>query len=81
MAASQMPWGVQAFVDKVTTVAWKTKPSYYLISTEDRMIPPTDQKMMATRSKSTQFECKASHAAYISQPDKVAKVIEKAATD
>ena len=79
LAASQVPFGVQAFLDPITTVAWKTKPSYYIISSEDRMIPPAAERMMATRAKSVQFEFKASHAIYISQPDKVAKVIEEAA--
>jgi pimeloyl-ACP methyl ester carboxylesterase len=81
MAASQVPLGVQTFTDKITTVAWKTKPSYYIISGEDHMIPPADEKKMATRAKSVQFEVKASHAVYVSRPDEVAKVIEKAASD
>ncbi len=81
MAASQIPLGVQTFSDKITTVAWKTKPSYYIISSEDRMIPPAAEKMMATRARSVQFEFKASHAVYISRPAEVAKVIEKAASN
>jgi pimeloyl-ACP methyl ester carboxylesterase len=81
MAASQIPLGVQTFTDQITIVAWKTKPSYYIISSEDRMIPPAAEKMMATRAKSVQFEFKASHAVYVSQPEKVAKVIEKAAAE
>jgi len=80
MAASQVPLGIQTFTDQVTTVAWKTKPSYYIISGQDRMIPPTDEKKMATRAKSVQFEFKASHAVYVSRPADVAKVIEKAAS-
>jgi pimeloyl-ACP methyl ester carboxylesterase len=81
MAASQVPLGVQTFTDQITTVAWKTKPSYYIISSEDHMIPPADEKMMATRAKSVQFEFKASHAVYVSRPADVAKVIEKAASN
>ncbi len=81
MAASQVPLGAQTFTDKITTAAWKTKPSYYIISSEDRMIPPADEKKMATRAKSVQFEFKASHAVYVSRPADVAKVIEKAASD
>jgi pimeloyl-ACP methyl ester carboxylesterase len=80
MAASQLPLGLQTFTDKITTVAWKTKPSYYILTSEDHMIPPAAQKMMATRAKSVQIDIKASHAVYISQPDKVAKVIEEAAS-
>ena len=80
LAASQIPLGVQAFTDPVTTVAWKTKPSYYIIASEDRMIPPPAERMMATRAGAVQFEIRASHAVYISQPEKVARVIEKAAT-
>ena len=81
MAASQVPLGVQTFTDQITTAAWKTKPSYYIISSKDRMIPPADEKMMATRAKSVQFEFDASHAVYVSRPDEVAKVIEKAASN
>jgi pimeloyl-ACP methyl ester carboxylesterase len=81
MAAAQVPLGLQTFAEKVTTAAWKSKPSYFIISSDDRMIPPADEKMMATRARSVQFEFKASHAVYISRPADVAKVIEKAASD
>ena len=80
MATSQVPLAVQTFTDQITTVAWKTKPSYYIISSEDRMIPPAAEKMMATRANSVQFVFKASHAVYISQPYAVAKVIVRAAS-
>jgi pimeloyl-ACP methyl ester carboxylesterase len=80
LAASQVPLGVQTFTDPVTTVAWKNKPSYYIVSSEDHMIPPSAERTMAARAGSIQFELKASHAVYISQPDKVAKVIEEAAS-
>jgi pimeloyl-ACP methyl ester carboxylesterase len=80
MAASQSPLAAQAFTDQVTTAAWKTKPSYYLVSTEDKMIPPAAQKKMASRAKAIQFEVKASHALYVSQPAAVARVIERAAS-
>lgn len=84
LAASQAPLGLQAVSAKITTAAWKTKPSYYIVSSEDRMIPPADERIfaaLATHKKTDQqFEFGASHAIYISQPDKVAKVIEEAAT-
>jgi pimeloyl-ACP methyl ester carboxylesterase len=81
MAASQVPLGLQAFTDKITVAAWKTKPSFYIISSDDHMIPPAAEKMMATRAHAVeQFEIKASHAVYVSQPAEVAKVIERAAT-
>jgi pimeloyl-ACP methyl ester carboxylesterase len=80
MAASQIPLTMQTFTDKITTVAWKIKPSDYIISSDDHMIPPSDERMMATRAGSIQHEIKASHAVYISQPGAVAKVIEEAAS-
>ena len=79
MAASQAPLGLAAVSASITTAAWRTKPSFYIIAKEDRMISPADEKMMATRAHSVLFEIKASHAAFISQPDQVAQVIEKAA--
>ena len=80
MAASQAPLGLPAVGTKITTAAWKTKPSYYIISSDDHMIPPADERMFATKAKAVQtFEFKASHAVFISQPEKVAKVIEQAA--
>jgi len=81
LAASQAPLGLEAVSANITTAAWRAKPSYYIVSSEDRMIPPADQKLMATRARSVQFEIKASHAVYISQPEKVAKVIERAAAE
>jgi pimeloyl-ACP methyl ester carboxylesterase len=79
MADSQVPWGVEALGGKVTEAAWKTKPSWYLVSTEDRMIPPDAQRSMATRAGSNAIEVKGSHAVYVSQPRAVADVIEIAA--
>jgi pimeloyl-ACP methyl ester carboxylesterase len=81
MAASQIPLGAQTFTDKITIAAWKTKPSYYIISTEDHMIPPADERKMAKRAHSFQFEIKASHAVFISQPEEVARVIKRAADE
>lgn len=79
MANSQVPWGLAALNGTVTEPAWKTKPSWYLITTEDRMIPPPAQHFMSKRAGSTVVEVKGSHAVYVSQPKAVAALIEKAA--
>jgi pimeloyl-ACP methyl ester carboxylesterase len=79
MADSQVPWGVNALAGAVTEPAWKTKPSWYLVTTLDKMIPPLAQRKMATRAGATVVEVKASHAVYVSQPAAVAALIEKAA--
>jgi pimeloyl-ACP methyl ester carboxylesterase len=80
MADSQVPWGVQALSGVVTDAAWRSKPSWYLVTTEDRMIPPDAQRAMAKRAGSKVVEVKGSHAIYVSQPDAVASLIEQAAT-
>ena len=79
MADSQVPWGVQAFAGAVSQPAWKSKPSWYLVSTEDEMIPPDAQRAMSKRAGSKVIETKGSHAVYVSQPDAVASLIEEAA--
>jgi pimeloyl-ACP methyl ester carboxylesterase len=79
MADSQVPWGVDALAGKVSEPAWKTKPSYYLVVTEDKMIPPPAQRAMAERAKAQIVEVPGSHAVYVSNPAKVAEIIEKAA--
>ena len=79
MANSQAPWGVQAFAGAVSQPAWKSKPSWYLVSTEDKMIPPDAQRAMSKRAGSKVVETKGSHAVYVSQPDAVAALIEAAA--
>ena len=79
MADSQVPWGVEALGGAITTPAWRTKPSWYLVSTEDRMIPPDAQRAMAKRAGSSVVETKGSHSVYVSQPQAVASLIEKAA--
>jgi pimeloyl-ACP methyl ester carboxylesterase len=79
MADSQVPWGVEALDGKISEPAWKTKPSWYLVTTEDKMIPPDAQRMMSKRAGSTVVEVKGSHAIYVSQPKAVAELIEKAA--
>jgi pimeloyl-ACP methyl ester carboxylesterase len=80
MADSQVPWGVQALGGAITRPAWKTKPSWYLVSTEDKMIPPDAQRAMSKRAGSTVAEVKGSHAVYVSQPKAVASLIERAAS-
>jgi pimeloyl-ACP methyl ester carboxylesterase len=79
MANSQVPWGVVALNGAVTEPAWKSKPSWYLVSTEDRMIPPAAQRSMSKRAGSDAVEVKGSHAVYVSQPQAVADLIKKAA--
>ncbi len=79
MADSQVPWGVEALSGTVSKAAWRTKPSWYLIATEDRMIPPPAQHFMSKRAGSTVVEVAGSHAIYVSQPNAVAKLIETAA--
>jgi len=79
MANSQVPWGVEALNGAVTEPAWKAKPSWYLIATEDKMIPPAAQNAMSKRAGSTVVEVKGSHAVYVSKPEEVAALIRKAA--
>lgn len=79
MADSQVPWGLGALSGAVTEPAWKTKPSWYLVATEDKMIPPPAQQQMATRAGATVAEAAGSHAIYVSKPDVVAALIVKAA--
>ncbi|GGS83969.1 alpha/beta fold hydrolase [Nonomuraea spiralis] len=78
MADSQVPWGVDALGGTVTEPAWRTKPSWYLVATEDRMIPPPAQRTMAERAGATVVEVVGSHAVYLSRPDAVADLIEQA---
>ena len=79
MADSQVPWGVAALSAKISEPAWRAKPSWYLIATDDKMIPPDAQRSMSKRAGSTVVEVKGSHAIYVSQPGAVAKLIEEAA--
>jgi pimeloyl-ACP methyl ester carboxylesterase len=78
MADSQVPWGVDAATATVTDPAWRTKPSWYMVATEDREIPPAAQRAMSQRTGSTVVEMAASHAVYISQPAPVADLIKQA---
>ncbi|MEV0490178.1 alpha/beta fold hydrolase [Streptomyces atratus] len=80
MADAQVPWGVDALSGAVTEPAWQHKPSWYLVATEDRMIPPAAQRAMAERAGSTVVEAIGSHAVYVSQPGAVAGLIREAAT-
>jgi pimeloyl-ACP methyl ester carboxylesterase len=80
MADSQVPWGVEALGGAVTQPAWRTKPSWYLITTEDKMIPPDAQRAMSKRAGSTAIEVKSSHAVFLSHPQAVAQLIEQAAS-
>ncbi len=79
MANSQVPWGVAALNGAVTEPAWAAKPSWYLVATDDRMIPPAAQRSMSKRAGSSVVEVKGSHAVYVSQPEAVAELIKKAA--
>jgi pimeloyl-ACP methyl ester carboxylesterase len=81
MADSQLPWGVDATSETIGTAAWKSKPSWYLVTTEDRMIPPDAQRAMAKRARATVVEQRGSHAVYVSQPAAVAALISRAASD
>ena len=79
MADSQVPWGVNALGGAISEPAWKSKSSWYLIATDDKMIPPPAQQFMSKRAGATVVEVKGSHAVYVSQPNAVAKLIEDAA--
>ena len=79
MAESQVPWGLDALNGSVTAAAWRTKPSWYLVVTDDRMIPPDAQRFMSKRAGATVVETKGSHAIYVSRPAPVAALIKQAA--
>ena len=78
MAASQLPWGLAAVQAEVGDVAWKVKPTAILVTTQDRMIPPSVQRMMAERSGARTTEIDSSHAVMLSHPQEVAAFIETA---
>jgi pimeloyl-ACP methyl ester carboxylesterase len=80
MADSQVPWGLAALEGAVTEASWRKKPSWYLVATDDRMIPPPAQQFMAKRAGATVVESKGSHAIYVSKPDVVASIIKRAAS-
>ncbi|MFF3861399.1 alpha/beta fold hydrolase [Streptomyces sp. NPDC002209] len=79
MADSQVPWGIDALEGAVTEPAWRAKPSWYLVATDDRMIPPAAQRAMSERAGATVTETPGSHAVYVSRPAVVAAVIAQAA--
>jgi pimeloyl-ACP methyl ester carboxylesterase len=79
MADSQVPWGVDALGGTISEPAWRSKPSWYLVTTEDRMIPPPAQREMSARAGSIVVEVAGSHAIYVSQPATVAALIQEAA--
>jgi pimeloyl-ACP methyl ester carboxylesterase len=81
MADSQVPWGLEALNGAVSEPAWKSKPSWYLVATDDKMIPPDAQRFMSKRAGSKVAEVKGSHAVYVSQPQAVASLIERAARE
>jgi pimeloyl-ACP methyl ester carboxylesterase len=78
MADSQVPWGVAALEGAVSEPAWRKKPSWYLVTTDDRMIPPPAQHFMSKRAGATVVESEGSHAVYVSRPDVVASIIKSA---
>jgi pimeloyl-ACP methyl ester carboxylesterase len=80
LADSQVPWGLDALGGAVTDAAWRTKPSWYLVATEDHMIPPPAQRSMSERAGSTVVEASGSHAIYVSQPAAVAALVRQAAS-
>ena len=79
MADSQVPWGVEALGGAISDPAWRHKPSWYLLVSDDRMIPPPLQRTMAERAGATTAEVPGSHAIYVSQPGAVAGLIAQAA--
>lgn len=79
MANSQVPWGINALGGAVSDPAWKTKPSWYLVAKDDKMIPPPAQRLMSKRAGATAVETAGSHAVYVSRPQAVADLIKQAA--
>jgi pimeloyl-ACP methyl ester carboxylesterase len=81
MADSQVPLGVDALGGTISKPAWQSKPSWYLVTTDDRMIPPSAQREMSARAGSTVVEVAGSHSIYVSKPEAVAELIERAASE
>lgn len=79
MAVSQLPWGLEAVIAPLTHAAWKTKSSFYLVASSDRMVPPSAQRRMAGRAGAAITELDSSHAAMLSHPQEVAAFIAAAA--
>jgi pimeloyl-ACP methyl ester carboxylesterase len=81
MADSQVPWGVDALAGAVTEPAWRSKPSWYLVAADDRMIPPPAQRAMSERAGATVIEAAGSHSIYVSQQQATADLIKRAANE
>lgn len=81
MADAQVPWGLEGVTQTVSEPAWRSKPSWSLVSTQDRMIPPAAQRFMSQRAGATVVEAAGSHAIYVSQPAVVADLIVRAAKE
>ena len=81
MADSQVPWGVEALGGAVSNPAWRSKPSWYVVSTDDKMIPPPAQRSMAKRAEAKVVEIAGSHSVYVSKPKVVADLIAQAARE
>jgi len=80
LAHSQVPWGVDALAGAISEPAWRLTPSWYLVATDDHMIPPPAQRAMAERAGATVAEVAGSHAIYESQPQAVADLVKQAAS-
>jgi pimeloyl-ACP methyl ester carboxylesterase len=81
MAISQVPVAAEAFGAKATVAAWKQKPSYAVVSKNDRMINPDLERFMTKRAQSQTIELPSSHAVFLAHAREVAALIEKAATE
>jgi pimeloyl-ACP methyl ester carboxylesterase len=81
MADSQVPWGVEALAGAISNPAWRSKPSWYLVAADDKMIPPPAQRSMSKRAESKVVETPGSHAVYVSKPKVVAELIARAARE
>jgi pimeloyl-ACP methyl ester carboxylesterase len=79
MYDAQVPLAVSVFTAPITHAAWRSKPSWYLVSSGDQVIPPDVERMYAKRMKAVTREVAASHVAFISHPDVAARLIEDAA--
>ena len=81
MADSQVPWGVEGLAGAISNPAWRSKPSWYLVASDDKMIPPPAQRSMAKRAESKVVETTGSHSVYVSKPKDVAALIARAARE
>jgi pimeloyl-ACP methyl ester carboxylesterase len=79
MADAQVPWGLEALNGTVSEAAWRRKPSWYLVATDDHMIPPSAQRTMSANAGATVIETPGSHAVYVSNPAAVTSMITQAA--